>query len=315
MPIKIHNYAGHFGWNMRKYFPKLASTGYLSFQYITRRSSQKKYIDYFMSGDIPPHPLVVNLETMNRCNNTCGFCTANKNTEKRPFMKMSDALFKSVIDQLKDWNYKGYVCVYGNNEPFLDVRIIHMHKYVREQLPDSYIFLSTNGILLNIEKLEAICPYVDEFIINNYCMDMKLYDNIQEIYEHVKANEEKFRGLKIKIQMRYLHEVLTNRAGSAPNKAATEKIIKEPCLLPYTDMWITPDGRLLICCCDNLEVTELANLNDIPLAEAWNSEAYKDLRRNVRTGRQNYSFCKHCDFIDAGMRRDILDPILKGKKV
>ena len=48
MPIRIHNFAGKFGWNMRKYFPKLASEGYLTFQFMTRGKSQNEYIKYFM---------------------------------------------------------------------------------------------------------------------------------------------------------------------------------------------------------------------------------------------------------------------------
>ena len=307
MPIKIVNYAGRFGWNMRKYLPKLASVGYLNLQYITRRGGQKKYIDWFMSQETTPYPKVVNLETINRCNNTCAFCTANRNAEKRPFKKMDEALFKSIILQLKEWGYKGRLTLHGNNEPFLDTRIVEWHRFAREQLPDVHIFLSTNGILLNIEKLEEICPYIDELIINNYCKDMKLFDNIREIYDYVKANEEKFRNVDMRIQMRYIEEVLTNRAGSAPNKQGTKKIIKETCLMPYTDMWIVPDGRMGICCCDNFEVTTLADLNETSLKEAWSNENYRELREKVRGGRHNYDFCKYCDFIDAGLRAEITE--------
>ena len=71
MPIRVHNYAGKFGWNMRKYFPKLASEGYLTLQFLTRGKSQREYIKYFMESDPIPHPNVVNLETINRCNSTC----------------------------------------------------------------------------------------------------------------------------------------------------------------------------------------------------------------------------------------------------
>lgn len=312
MPIRITNFAGRFGWNMRKYFPKLASESYLKLQFLTRGRKQQKYIKMFMESETVPYPNVVNLETINRCNSTCEFCTANKNAEKRPYCRMEDDLFYSVIDQLRDWGYKGHLVMYGNNEPWLDTRIVEFHKYAREQLPDAFIFMSTNGLLLDIEKVKTIVPYIDHLIINNYCLDMKLHDNIKEIYDYVKANPDEFRDVDILIQMRYLKEVLTNRAGSAPNKKASEKIITETCLMPYTDMWIMPDGRLGICCCDNFEVTNLADLKKTPLKEAWNSPKYRELRKAVANGRQNYAFCKHCDFIDAGLRMEIVDSILKG---
>lgn len=314
MPIRMVNFMGRFGWEMQKHFPKLSSEGYLSLQFLTRRKSQKEFIQYFLEKDEVPMPLIVNLETINRCNSTCEFCTANKHAEKRPYKRMEDSLFYNIIDQLHDWNYKGHLTMYGNNEPWLDTRIVEFHKYAREKLPDSYIFMSTNGLLLDVDKVKAIVPYVNQLIINNYCLDMKLHENLKEIWDYVKAHPEEFKDVDILVQMRYIKAVLTNRAGSAPNKQATEKVVRETCLMPYTDMWITPDGRLGICCCDNFEVTELANLSDTPLPEAWNTLKYQELRNLVKDGRQNYPFCKHCDFIDAGLRMDCVNEILKANR-
>lgn len=311
MPIRMVNFMGRFGWEMQKKFPKLSSSSYLNLQFVTRRNSQKKYINYFMNSEVIPQPLIVNLETINRCNSTCEFCTANKHAEKRPYKRMEDELFYSIIDQLAAWGYKGHLTMYGNNEPWLDTRIVEFHKYAREKLPDSYIFMSTNGLLLDVEKVKSIVPYVNQLIINNYCEDMILHDNLKEIWDYVKANPDEFKDVDILIQMRYIKAILTNRAGSAPNKKATEKVIKETCLMPYTDMWITPDGRLGLCCCDNFEVTELAKLSETPISEAWNSPKYQEFRKAVAKGRQNYTFCKHCDFIDAGLRMHCVDDVLK----
>lgn len=307
MPVKIDNFMGAIGWNARKYLPKLASEAYLKLQFSTRRKQQERYIEYFMNSTEVPHPNVVNLETINRCNSTCSFCTANKNAEKRPFAKMDEELFKSIIDQLADWGYRNRLTLYGNNEPWMDTRIVEFHKYAREKLPDAHIFMSTNGLLMTPEKLDQIAPYIDELILNNYSDKMKLMEPHQKLYDYIKSSPDKFRNLDARIQIRYIHEVLTNRAGSAPNKKATEKIITETCLMPFTDMWIVPDGRLGICCCDNFEVTTLADLKEMPLKEAWNSKKYQELREKVRTGRQNYDFCKHCDFIDAGLRMEIVE--------
>lgn len=156
MPIRIHNFAGRLGWNARKYLPRLSSAGYLKLQFITRRKSQKKYIDYFLQNKEIPKPNVINLETINRCNSTCEFCTANKNAEKRPYKRMEDELYYSIIDQLRDWDYRGHLTLYGNNEPWLDTRIVELHKYAREQLPNAFIFMSTNGLLLISKKQKQL---------------------------------------------------------------------------------------------------------------------------------------------------------------
>lgn len=313
MPIRIHNFGGIIGWNMKKYFPMLSSESYLKLQFLSRGKSQKKYIDMFMSKDEAMMPLVVNIETINRCNSTCAFCTANIHAEKRPLQKIEDTLYYSIIDQLAEMGYKGHLTLYGNNEPWLDTRIVEFHKYAREKLSESYIFMSTNGLILTIDKVKAIVPYVNQLIINNYCMDMKLHKNIQEIYEYVKANPDEFKDVDILIQMRYLQEVLTNRAGSAPNKQSKGKVIKETCLMPFTDMWIMPNGKMGICCCDNFEVSDLADLNNVSLKDGWNSKPYKELREAIVDGRQNYPFCKFCDFIDAGLRMDLVNDMLKNR--
>ncbi|MBR5116431.1 MAG: SPASM domain-containing protein, partial [Lachnospiraceae bacterium] len=240
------------------------------------------------------------------------FCTANVHAEKRPLAKIDEELYRSIIDQLADWGYEGHLTLYGNNEPLLDTRIVEFHKYAREKLPKSFIFMSTNGLILTREKLDEIKPYVDQIIINNYCMDMKLHKNIQEIYDYVKAHPEEYKDVQILIQMRYLQEVLTNRAGSAPNKQATEKVIRETCLLPFTDMWIMPNGKIGLCCCDNFETTDFADLTKVSLKEGWESPQFMEVRRKIAEGRQNYPFCKHCDFIDAGFRMQMVKAILKG---
>ena len=314
MSIRVTNFLGTFGWEFKKKFPRVASESYLKMQFVTRRKTQSRFIEYFMNEEVVPHPQIVNMETINRCNNTCEFCTANRNCEKRPFAKMPTELFHSIIDQLRDWNYKGHITMYGNNEPWLDNRIVEFHKYAREQLPDCFIFMSTNGLLLNIDRLKQIKPYINQLIINNYCLDMKLFDNIKEIYDYVKANPEEFKDVEIIIQMRYIKDVLSNRAGSAPNKKATSKIVKETCLMPYTDMWIMPNGKLGVCCCDNFEVTDLADLSKISLKEAWNTEKYKKLRMAIKDGRHNYNFCKYCDFIDAGLRMRLVNSVIKSVK-
>lgn len=314
MPVSYHNFGGRLGWNLQKWFPKLSSESYLLLQRRSRNKLQKRYIDYFLGSDELPMPLIFNIETINRCNSTCAFCTANKHAEKRPYKRMEDDLFYSIIDQLADWGYKGHLTLYGNNEPFLDTRIVEFHKYCREKLPDCFIFLSTNGLLLTIDKVKEIIPYVNQLIINNYCLDMKLHDNVKEIYDYAKAHEEEFKDVDLLIQMRYADAVLTNRAGSAPNKQNSVRIIKETCLMPYTDTFIFPDGRMGICCCDNFEVTNLADLTTTSVKDAWNSEEYKKLREEIKETRSNHAFCKYCDFIDAGLRMDAVTDVLNHRE-
>lgn len=177
-------------------------------------------------------PQNILIETINRCNSTCSFCSANRNEDSRPFNKMEDNLFQKIINELAQMNYSGYISLFVNNEPFMDTRIISFHQYMREKLPQAKIKFFTNGLLLDIEKFNQISPYVDLFIINNYCNDMKLHKNIQKLYDYLKQNPSVHEKMEVRIQIRYIHEVLTNRAGNAPNRKKRKKSDKRAMCRP-----------------------------------------------------------------------------------
>ena len=46
MSIRIHNFMGRLGWELQKRVPNLSSNSYLTLQFMSRRRSQKEYIDY-----------------------------------------------------------------------------------------------------------------------------------------------------------------------------------------------------------------------------------------------------------------------------
>lgn len=99
-----------------------------------------------------------------------------------------------------------------NNEPFLDKRIVGFYSYARKKLPKSYLYVFTNGILLDKDKLLGIGKYVDLIVVNNYCTDMKLRPNIKEIADFVKSNPDILPHATLRIQMRYSRAVLVNRS-------------------------------------------------------------------------------------------------------
>lgn len=256
-------------------------------------------------------PCLVSIETINRCNNTCGFCPANRNSEMRPFKKMPEELFHKIIEELKEADYDGYLNLYVNNEPFMDVRIEEWYKYASEQLPHAKMLLYTNGLLVTINRFQKIIPYIDKMVINNYSETLELHPNIKELYDFVK-NTPEYWNKDIVIQIRYIKEILTNRAGTAPNR---QKMIdsRKMCIMPFTDFTIFPDGQVGLCCSDALEKTNYGNVVEQSLLDIWTGSRYKELRSLIGKDRSKYSFCKGCDFVDAGIRNVFMrDKILKG---
>ena len=54
---------------------------------------------------------------------------------------MEEFVFKKIIDELAELEYDGRLCLFSNNEPFLDERIMEFHKYARTKLTKARIHL------------------------------------------------------------------------------------------------------------------------------------------------------------------------------
>ncbi|MDO4161803.1 MAG: SPASM domain-containing protein [Pseudomonadota bacterium] len=313
--VKCSTYGGKCGWFLRKYFSRYTSYWYLKLQYVLRVSLFKKYINLFEqkanNGEFL-NPCLVSVETINRCNSTCSFCPASKYQDKRPFCRMSEELFKKIIKELQEMNYHGWLNLYVNNEPFMDTRIEDWYKYAKENLPEAKMLLYTNGTLLTPKRFEKIIPYIDKMIINNYSESLTLHKNIEDLSVLIN-NTPQYRQKDISIQIRYIKEILTNRAGEAPNKKYKDKN-NEICIMPFTDFTVYPDGTVGLCCCDAREKTNLGNLNKSTIKEIWESKRYQSIRSLLKKGRTGYAFCAGCDFIDAGIRNSFMKSALIKRK-
>lgn len=239
-------------------------------------------------------PLIqtIEIETINRCNNDCSFCPVNRKDDTRPFLKMEDSLFEKIIDELADMDYRGYISLFSNNEPLIDVRIYQFIEYAKKKLPKATHCLYTNGILLDEEKYLRLTSYLDYLVIDNYNDDLKLLDNIQPIVQKYKDEPSQ---CKVSILMRKKNQVLLNRGGEAPNREKGDEFTSS-CVLPFMQMIIRPDGKVSRCCQDALAKTTLGDVSKQSVKQTWESEEYADFRKDlILQGRNKVDFCKYCD--------------------
>lgn len=301
MSIKIKSFGGPLVWILRKYRSDITSNIMLTFAAKKYSEAINWYIAYFMNAETVPLFQNVMIETINRCNGICDFCPANRNHEQRPYKKMDTNMYYMVIQELKklSWQGKLFLCV--NNEPFLDNRIVDFAIYAKGQLKNVKIVFITNGTLLNTETVEAIIGSVDELIINDYSEQYRLSPNIKSIYKHFKKNMAP-KKISITINRRYNKEILANRAGAAPNKLQKNNHVTTPCIYPFTDLIIFPDGKVGMCCNDCNENSSYGDITKNSLFDIWQNNKFKDLRKNMAEGRNHHFLCKKCDVIDAGER-------------
>lgn len=235
----------------------------------------------------------IEIETINRCNNTCGFCPVNRNVDKRPFKIMGD-IFNKIIEQLAELQYKGAVGLFSNNEPLMDKEIINRCKLAREKLPNAYLYIYTNGILLNEKSLSELLKYLDYIYIDNYNENRELLSSLKPIYKYLIKNY--INPDKISIHLRNQNEILSTRAGNAPNKNIPISI-KSRCILPFSQMIIQANGKVCLCSNDALGQVTLGDVATQSLLDIWYGEEYEKVRNLIQQGREMLNICSVCDAI------------------
>lgn len=308
MPIRINSFGGPLVWFFRKHYSNFTSR--LALEYASKRHSSgiKKYINYFCECENSPVFKIVNIETVNRCNGVCAFCPANIRADQREYKIMSGELFENIIHQLESLRWQGQLFLNVNNEPLIDKSIAERAILAKSRLGNRVqVSMFTNGSLLTVDKLLELSGGVDQLIINNYSESYKLIPKNLEIYRYVKSNASKFANMSITINRRYVQEILATRAGTAPNKKVRNNNVVGPCIYPYTDMTIFPDGKVGLCCNDCFEVTDYGNINDQPLLDIWTGNKFVEVRERMRQGRLNFPFCVECDVLDSGIREKMIE--------
>lgn len=237
---------------------------------------------------------LVEIETINRCNNDCSFCPVNRNHDPRPFKLMSRDLFLSIIGQLKELEYSGSLSLFSNNEPLLDMRIIEFHEIARRFLPHAHIYIYTNGKLLNLEKFQKLMKYLDNMVIDNYSDDLTLIKPIKDICDFVKGDVDNSYQERLLIQSFRKSAIRSTRGGQAKNRDNVYQR-KSPCVLPFSQLVIRPDGKISLCCQDALGIHTLGNLVEESILDVWNGKDYWQIRNLILRGGHEIDLCQFCD--------------------
>ena len=223
----------------------------------------------------------------------------NVNEPQRPYTKMTEELFRKIIDDLAEMNYTKRVSLYSNNEPFIDERIIDFYKYANEKLNNAIFCLSTNGTLLTFEKFIEIMPYLDTLVINNYNDNKEINSpELKKIYDYLQEHHE--LAERVEFDFRFQNEILTSRGGQAPNKRGMNdtRVSEVLCSLPFKQLIIRPTGEVSLCCNDPLGKYTMGDLRTQSISEVWNSDKYKVIRYEMlANARKNLMLCRDCDFI------------------
>ena len=114
------------------------------------------------------------LELRSRCNSTCSFCPVSIGNDIRDDITMDFKLYKNIINQLKEINYRGRINFYNNSEPLITKNLFEYLEYATKTIKNGNNFrVMTNGISLNKSKSENLVKSgINSIIVNLYLDDL-----------------------------------------------------------------------------------------------------------------------------------------------
>ena len=267
----------------------------------------------------PRMPEIVQIESTNICNAKCVFCPRDDMHRRQGIMSVE--LFRKIVDECVELGIT-HVRMHNYGEAFIDKRLVEKVRYAKQQ-GIKEVGMISNGSLITDQiargmidaGLDAINISVDasgKEVFESTRVGLK-YDkviaNIERLVrlradsgkrrpklilsfvrQNNSADEQAFiehwRAIADKIHVTDLH----NWAGTL-NK---ESDVNYPCYRPWLTFTVLWDGRVSLCCADFDGKTILGDLNTHSIAEIWNAEPYRDVRRqHLESGGPD--ICRACD--------------------
>lgn len=239
----------------------------------------------------------IQIQTRIGCNYSCSFCPANKPDENlyggaSNGEEMQFNLYKKIIDELSALDFHGRISPYLMNEPLLDKRMADFVSYAREKCPYSFLFLQTNGSLIDADCLSRLIDAgLDELYVNDYTDNQGVINHIKEMH----LSKDTLAHLTV--EKRNKNEHMSNRAGSFKTDHVLKHFLPISCAKPFNQMFIAFNGEAVLCCQDWRFTQVMGDLQEHSLKEIWANKAYNDIRHSLNLfHRDENALCAKCDF-------------------
>ena len=245
----------------------------------------------------------IQIETCSFCNEKCAFCPANIHDDIRGKNFMPEEIFNKIIDNLVELNFTGMISLFNNNEPLIDKRLEKFVKICKDRLPKAKTEIITNGSLINFKRFEDLyLAGLDSLVIDNYYKD----ENKPELVNAVKKFMQEFEAspyknkMYIPVFMRFQKEILTNRAGNAPNKKdlKPKESAKKFCAYPFMQFNVNYAGKVNLCCNDVYYQGVVGDITQNSIKDIWESKLYGDIRKKIMAQDRNHGICANCDAVN-----------------
>lgn len=283
----------------------------------------------------PPFPENMLIELTNACNQACIFCANAK--QKRKISKCDKELFMRLIEEAYE-NGVREIGFYMTGEPLL---CPDLEEYIQKSSDIygngnsgfDYIYLTTNGVLADIERIKKLVSYglsSIKFSVNAATGDVYRKLHGKDDFDVVKANIKALHQARengdlnipvfisfIRTKYNYFQEELMKQVfGSYVDKIYFFDVnnhggimyennhLRPPevevasqrtlCELLFNRIHINSDGYLTACCVDFDNMLAIVDLSQVSLRDAWCDERLVQLRKQHICGRLKNNQCFNC---------------------
>jgi len=273
---------------------------------IQRKSEHVKDMIQYYDG----YPLftIVEFNIWGACNRSCSFCpVSNPNVYTNKHEGISVDLYKKIIDDLANINYKGKIIYSAFSEPLLNKEVNILIEYSKNMLPHCYLEINSNGDVIknNINKL-----------LNLYesgldCLLISIYDGIEEYNKFLEfQNDNNIPKDKFILRRRYFDKekgeygiLFSNRAGTVDvsefinHDDSVDEILpmKRTCFYPFYNIMIDYNGDMLLCPHDWAKELIIGNLATSNIFDLWTNKVLDSVRKRLTNKSREFSPCNKCN--------------------
>ncbi len=226
-------------------------------------------------SDLFKHTKRVSIELSNLCNYSMIHKKCPLNRIKMPVILPSMIVY-SVFNTLKQYGFSGIIAFHTYNEPLIDPRLFKFIEGARRSCPSCAVFICTNGYYLNQVMAEELSDI-----------------GVSEIHVSVYSDREMERLSKINVSIPFSTErmKLDDRLNFYDSP---EKKNFKPCYAPLSEIVVTREGSISLCCLDWKRKYTFGDLHHQTMEDILREGKLHSLYAKLSKGERSLSLCRRC---------------------
>ncbi len=268
----------------------------------------------------------INFEVSTFCNHKCTFCSNPDPKTLKSNVSVKD--FKIVMDNIYSHLSVDELGLSAKGEPLLNINLAEIINIAKNKYNIDYIYLSTNGALLDNKKLiellnaglNSIKFSINGFDVKNYkaihqkddfskvminlknAIEVKKRHNFKLFISSVTTIDENIIKKKFEVLLgedfKYIDGFMHYTPMFTP--AIEANVQKEltnykPCSMLFNEIYIDSNSELTACCFDYFGELRFGDLRYIDFYDAWNSKEFNFLRQmHIKKTLPHNHICYKC---------------------